>query len=132
MGPSIPKGPSNAQIKTEAQLEAERVKFEGERRRFVERVGMYETVAQNNLSGERGSFDRADWTPMDSTGIFIPQKFDPSFNPGKYQGQDLGWFAAPNLGLAAQQLADPLASTKVPYIPTDRNTNKKPRGWNML
>lgn len=118
MGPSVPRGPSEAQIKTESELEAERVRFEGERRRFIERVGAYETIARNNLNGERGSFDTTDWTPMDSSGLYIPQKFDPSFNPGNYQGQDLSWFSAPNLGINAQlQLADPLASTKVPYIP---------------
>jgi hypothetical protein len=99
MGGSVPRGPSDAQIKTESELEAERVKFEGERRQFLERVGSYELVARNNLSGERGSFDTTDWTPMDSMGLFIPQKFDPSFNPGKYQGQDLSWFSAPNLGI---------------------------------
>jgi hypothetical protein len=122
MGPSVPRGPSEAQIKTESELETERVRFEGERRQFIERVGAYETIARNNLSGERGSFDTTDWTPMDSTGLYIPQKFDPSFNPNqmKYVGQDLSWFSAPNLGIglnAQQQLADPLASTKVPYIP---------------
>lgn len=110
-----PRGPSEAQIKTEAKLEEERVRFEGERRQFLERVGSYELVARNNLSGERGSFDTADWIPMDSSGLFIPQKFDPSFNPGSYQDQDLSWFSAPNLGVnysAPQNQANSAASPR--------------------
>ena len=112
-----PRGPSDAQIKTESELESERVKFEGERRRFLERVGSYELVARNNLSGERGSFDTTDWVPMDSAGLFIPPKFDPSFNPGKYQGQDLSWFSASNLGVnyTPPPTPDPMASGLRPY-----------------
>ena len=106
MGPSIPRGPGEGQIKTEAYLEQERVKFEDEKRRFIERVGSYETIARSNLSGERASFEVSDWTPMDSAGLFIPAKFDPTFDPNtskQLQGQrldrlDLSWFNADNLG----------------------------------
>jgi hypothetical protein len=115
MGGSAPRGPSDAQIKTEAQLEEERVKFENERRQFLERVGSYELVARNNLTGERGSFDTADWIPMDSSGLFIPQRFDPSFNPGRYPGQDLSWFSAPNLGIN--------------YTPPAPQTNQSNNAW---
>lgn len=115
----VPRGPSDAQIKTESELETERVRFENERRQFLEQVGSYEMLTRSNLSGERGSFDTADWIPMDSAGLFIPQKFDPSFNPGKYQGQDLSWFSAPNLGLNYTAPAIPNPMT------TGMNSSKK-------
>jgi hypothetical protein len=102
MGPSVPKGPSAQQIKTESQLEEERVKFENEKRLFIERVGSYESIARDRLSGERTSFESADFVPMDASGIYIPQKFDPSFDPSKFAGQDFSWFNAPNLGIANQ------------------------------
>ena len=101
MGASVPKGPSKAQIKGEAELEAERVKFENERRLFIERVAAYETIA-SAPSGQRSSFEYSDWAPMDSTGLFIPAKFSPSFDPSKYEDKpwaDLSWFSAPNLGI---------------------------------
>ena len=101
MPTSMPKGPSKAQIKTEADIEAERVKFENERRLFIERVASYETIA-SGADGARSSFEYKDWAPMDSAGLFIPAKFDPTFDPTKYEGKrhaDLSWFSAHNLGL---------------------------------
>ena len=111
MGPSIPRGPSEAQIKTEAQLEEERVRFENERRKFVERVGSYETIASQRLAGEQSSFEVADWAPMDATGLFIPSKFNPSFDPTKFPGQDLSWFNAPNLGINTSNVPTPLPTS---------------------
>jgi hypothetical protein len=132
MGPSVPRGPSEAQIKTEAELERERVKFENERRQFVERVGAYESLARTNLSGERSSFEVADWAPMDASGLFVPAKFDPSFDPTRYSNQDLSWFSAPNLGINAPgstpSVNNPSQGLFNP-LPANTNGSKTDRSW---
>ena len=122
MGPSTPKAKSDAQIKTEAQLEEERVRFEGEKRQFIERAGAYEALTRDRLSGERGSFEQADFIPMNNAGIYIPQKFDPTFDPTKFAGQDLSWFQAPNLGLA------PIPTLNIPSM-TSNNPADQGKYW---
>lgn len=100
MPTSIPK-PNKYAIKTKAALEAERVKFENERRLFIERVASYETLA-SGADGARSSFEYKEWAPMDSAGLFIPAKFSPTFDPTKWEKNrhaNLSWFSAPNLGL---------------------------------
>lgn len=127
MGPSVPKAKSDAEIKTEAQLEEERVRFEGEKRQFIERAASYEALARDNLSGERTSFEAVDWVPPSAVGIQIPQKFDPTFDPTniRYQGQDLSWFKAPNLGINYS----PFQALNVP-APTLRLNNQRPSRGN--
>ena len=98
-GHQVPKGPSQAQIKTDAALEAERVKFEDQKRKFIERVASYEMIATDQRSSEGSSFEVADWTKNYNAGLFIPPKFNPTFDPSKFGNQDLSSFAAPNLGL---------------------------------
>lgn len=109
---SGPRGPSDAQIRQEARLEEERVRFENEKRQFIERVGAYETLASNRLQGERSSFEAADWVPPSTIGIQIPEKFSPSFDfakemqSGRFDAvgntsEYWRWFDAPNLGIRA-------------------------------
>lgn len=112
---SGPRGPSDAQIRQEARLEEERVRFENEKRQFIERVGAYETLATNRLQGERSSFEAADWVPPSTVGIQIPERFSPSFDfakemqSGRFDavGQTSEywrWFDAPNLGIRTQNI----------------------------
>lgn len=107
---SVPRGPSAAQIRQEARLEEERVRFQNEKRQFIERVGAYETLASERLVGERGSFEFADWAPKSTVGIQIPAKFSPTFNFEQELGKGTfnsiespsnywEWFNAPNLGV---------------------------------
>lgn len=109
---SGPRGPSDAQIRQEARLEEERVRFENEKRQFIERVGAYETLATNRLQGERSSFEAADWVPPSTVGIQIPERFSPSFDfakemqSGRFNAvgntsEYWRWFDAPNLGIRA-------------------------------
>lgn len=103
MGPSVPRGPSAQQIKTESELEQQRVIFENQKRQFVERAASYESISRSRMAGEQGSFEYSDFNlPLDATGLYIPQKFSPTFDPSAYQGQDFSWFNAPNLGVANQ------------------------------
>lgn len=106
---SGPKIPSEAKIKRDAQLEADRVKFENEKRLFIQRVASYENIAVDRLGGGRGSMEYVDSLPASTAGIQIPEHFTPTFQPGKYEELirtntvdpkiDLSWFTAPNLGL---------------------------------
>lgn len=127
MGPSTPKAKSDAQIKTEAQLEEERVRFEGEKRQFIERAGAYEALTRDRLSGERSSFEQADFIPMNNAGIYIPQKFDPTFDPTKFAGQDLSWFQASNLGLNPIQPLSIPSSTLGGSSTTDKYWSRQSR-----
>lgn len=106
MGMSAPKGPSQSQIKTEAQLEAERVKYENEKRRFIENVAQYELIASDQRRALETSFEFTPTgvAPPEGSGLFIPAKFTPSFNPtdwqgNKYAASNMDWFNAPNLGI---------------------------------
>lgn len=111
----IPSGPSEAQIKRESDFERERVKFEGEKRQYLEKVAAYDLIAQGTRQAQMGTFENQTQTPLfDSSGLFIPMKFNPSLT---YQtmgptgtswttgsGQNLGnerldWYWSPNLGL---------------------------------
>lgn len=99
-GPNIP---SRAQIKTETQLEEERVKFENEKRLFIERVASYELIASQRLGQEAGSFEYAPSTETIPGSIQTPAQFQASFDPTKFEAlnyrTDLSWFTAPNLGI---------------------------------
>jgi hypothetical protein len=111
--PKIPRGKSDAEIALEASLEKDRVKFENEKRRFLEHVGAYETIATNSVQGARHSFEYADQLPganPNGSGLYIPSRFNPTFDPSKYVNQDLSGFAAPNLGLG-----DPTFRVTTPF-----------------
>jgi len=99
-GPNIP---SRAQIKTETQLEEERVKFENEKRQFIERVASYELLASNRLEGERGTFEYGTAREIMPGSTQAPASFNASFDPSKFESlnyrTDLSWFTAPNLGI---------------------------------
>ena len=106
---SVPRGPSDAQIMQESRLEEERVRFQNEKRQFIERVGAYESLASQNLTGERSSFEAADFVPRSTVGLQVPAKFTPSFNFEQELGKGTfneiktpsmywQWFDAPNLG----------------------------------
>jgi hypothetical protein len=99
-GPNIP---SRAQTKTETQLEEERVKFENEKRLFIERVASYELIASQRLGQEAGSFEYAPATEIMPGSVQAPAQFQSSFDPTKFEAlnyrTDLSWFTAPNLGI---------------------------------
>lgn len=103
-----PKGPNRARIKQDADLEAERIKFENERRLFIEHAASNElvtTAAQERLASG-SSFEYSDPNAVDpndfgAAGLMIPSKFDPSIDFSKYnlhKSPDLSWATAENLG----------------------------------
>lgn len=104
-GPNIP---SREKIKTETQLEEERVRFENEKRLFIERVASYESIASERLAAQKNTME---FVPTSQTAapdsLFIPQRFGASFDPTKYEQlpfkTDLSWFTAPNLGINYNQ-----------------------------
>lgn len=102
-----PNAPSREKIKTEAQLEEERVKFENEKRLFIERVASYELISSQRLAAEGGTFESAPSMAPIPGSIQIPERFQASFDPTKFEQlnfrTDLSWFTAPNLGINYQQ-----------------------------
>lgn len=127
---SGPKIPSQAKIKRDAQLEEERVRFENEKRLFIERVGSYETIASERQGASRGTFEYAPTVPVEAGSLQIPQRFDPTFDPSRYENfadADLSWFSAPNLGLNYEQVrsGNALNNTILPMVSIPSN---RPRG----
>lgn len=115
-GPSIPSGPSPEQQRIDAEFERERVKYEQEKRRFLEQVASYETLSRGTIQARESSFENAPPTAYDASGLFIPARFDPSLNPtsnalgtewftgsgtrlGYRTNDQMSWYWAPNLGL---------------------------------
>lgn len=151
-----PNGPSNAKIKSDAMVEEARVRFEADRRHFLERVASYDIASEGQRRMDGGSLEYIDPSFKDPNdfgiaGLSIPGKFDPSLDFSKFSTQhkpDLSWATAPNLGYTpdwAQSLSNPLSfyygapssnydrpSTRTPdyqgEFPTNPYALRQPRG----
>lgn len=115
--PKIPSGPSPEQQRVDAEFERERVKYESEKRRFLEQVASYETLTRGAIQAQQNTFEYSPQTSIDPSGLSIPSRFDPSLKPvvtegvsnftWQSNGQTIGlrgqdqmnWYWAPNLGL---------------------------------
>ena len=123
-GPNIP---SSKRIKTEAQLEEERVKFENEKRLFIERVASYESISTQRLQSESNTFENFTPSVTMPGSVKTSEGFSASFDPTKFEQlnfrTDLSWFTAPNLGINYKQ-----PEWTRPYTPvfTVRNPNGSP------
>lgn len=107
MGKGAPSGPSDQEIKAEAELERERVKFEQEKQRFVERVASIELLKSEQRRATAASFQVQGLVTQQSNAQ-AQSPFDPTFDPlqfmsshpqGNIEAEDYAWFKAPNLGL---------------------------------
>ena len=116
----VPKGPSNSQIKSDAMVEEARVRFEADRRTFLERVASYDIASEGQRRMDGGSLEYIDPSFKDPNdfgiaGLSIPGKFSPSLDFSKFSAQrkpDFSWATAPNLGYTpdwAQSLSRPPA-----------------------
>lgn len=76
--PSIPSGPSPEQQRIDAEFERERVKYESEKRRFLEQVASYETLSRGTMRQNASTFENVAPTTFDPAGLFIPARFTPS------------------------------------------------------
>lgn len=109
-----PKGPSNSQIKSDAMVEEARVKFEADRRAFLERVAGYDIAAEGQSRLDGGSLEYIDPSFKDPNdfgiaGLSIPGKFDPSLDFTRFdtrRGPDLSWATTPNLGFTPEWAID--------------------------
>jgi hypothetical protein len=122
MGAKIPKGPSKEEQEKDAELERQRVKYEEEKRRFIEGAAQNELISRQAMtSQEMGGFEFAPIQIPEPTGLMTPQAFRPSL--GYSAGDDTtkpsitfggpdndrwtstvpDWFWAPNLGISRPQ-----------------------------
>ena len=109
-----PKGPSNSQIKSDAMVEEERVRFEADRRNFLERVASYDIASEGQRRMDGGSLEYIDPSFKDPNdfgiaGLSIPGKFDPSLDFSKFdtrRGPDLSWAQTPSLGFTPDWAID--------------------------
>jgi len=106
MGKGAPRGPSESQIQAQSDLEAQRVKYEDEKRRFVERVASYELLTREAVRAQTGSFEVQGVSPVPDATRQATARFDPTFDPSKLSGtaqsefyKNNSWFWAPNLGV---------------------------------
>jgi len=111
MGKGAPSGPSDEEIRAEADLERERVKFEDEKRVFVERVAGIELLKTERRRALETSLQvQGLVNPASYEGAAPGEMFSPSFNPstfisnnplGNVTSDDYRWFNAPNLGVGS-------------------------------
>jgi hypothetical protein len=118
MGAKIPKGPSKEQQAQDAELERQRVKYEEEKRRFIEGAAQNELISRQSMtSQEMGGFEFAPLQIPEPNSLMTPQSFRPSigYSSGDgtltYGGPDNDrwtssvpdWFWSPNLGISRPQ-----------------------------
>jgi hypothetical protein len=120
MGAKVPKGPSKEQQAQDAELERQRVKYEEEKRRFIEGAAQNELISRQSMTTqEMGGFEFAPLQIPEPGGLMTPQAFRPSigYSSGDgtvsvtYGGPDNDrwtssvpdWFWAPNLGISRPQ-----------------------------
>ena len=119
MGGGGPDIKSDAEIAEDARMEEERIKFQGEKRTFLENVARYELLATDARKAHESTFEYqipGSWNPGGAgnggsmgSGLFVPAKFNPSFDDSarnkvntSIAGQSWSnqeWFNSPNLGL---------------------------------
>lgn len=106
MGKGAPKGPSESQIQAQSDLEAQRVKYEDEKRRFLERVASYELLTREAVRSQTSSFEVQGVSPVPDASRQATAPFDPTFDPSQLSGtaqsefyKNNNWFWAPNLGV---------------------------------
>ena len=107
MGKGAPSGPSDQEIRAESELERERIKFEQEKQRFVERVAGIDLLKSEQRRATAASF-QVQGVVQQQSNATAPSPFDPTFDPldfmsahpqGNITADDYAWFKAPNLGL---------------------------------
>ena len=105
MGKGAPKGPSEVQIQAQSDLESQRVRYEDEKRRFIENVASYELLASEAMRARGSSFQVQDM-PVIADNRSAPMAFDPTFDPTSLTGaaqsefnKNNSWYWAPNLGI---------------------------------
>lgn len=112
MGASVPSGPSPQQAAHDAWLERERVRYENQKRQFIERVGAYETIAGDYAMRASGTFE---YDPsigqLPTEGLSRQERFSPTFrprdvnmnlitDPTQAYAATPGWFWSPSLGIS--------------------------------